>query len=265
MRNNALYFPFISVPDSKWAVQTLLYWDKVASIVPTDFIHNPNLHSSFMQALVTEGMVEQIFPGSYLYQVADFEDIFINYIESKLRERRRGRFFDLIKQRKIYSKRVPVHIEKMGELPRWLEKNNLAKKVDYSWYDVEDWVAAPFMAYLANVLGSLEEVNAAPVTDDVNLSKFYQIYNNSKAAESSVPRDYILQQLLPIPDENVSLDSLIKFKQDHGHLLPQLRNKIETYSVELATIPGQQERKGRADSIILEWKKGVKSCNATFI
>lgn len=258
MRNNALYFPFISVPDSKWVIKTLLYWDRLASIVPTDFIDNPGLHSPFMQSLVTEGLVDQIFPGAHLFQINDFEDIFINYIEQKLRQRRKGRLFQLITQGKIYSKRVPVHIEKMGNLAPWLEQNNLARKMDYSWYEVEDWVAAPFMAYLANVLGSLEEVNAAPVTDSVNLSRYYQVFSKGRQNQSAIPREYILDHLLPVPDGDVSLDSLVRFKQDYGHLLPQLRNKIETYSVELATITNDEERRGRADTIILDCKEDIE-------
>lgn len=257
MRSNALYFPFISVPDSKWTIKTLLYWDKLSSIVPTDFVHEPRLHSDFMRSLVSEGLVEQIFPGEHLWRIDDFEDIFINYIEKKIMQRRRGKFAELTKNGKIYNNRVPVHIEKIGELPRWLEEQNLANRIDDSWYEIEDWVATPFMAYLANVLGSIDVVDAAPVTDSLYLSKYYQVYEKPSTRYIQEPREYILEHLLPVPDENINLEKLLKFKQNYGHLLPKLREKIETYSVELATIVDRNERKGRADSIILECKDNI--------
>ncbi|WP_256956848.1 hypothetical protein [Vibrio diabolicus] len=41
MNDNALYFPYISVPNEKWTLKTLLYWDKLASIVPMEHMGNP--------------------------------------------------------------------------------------------------------------------------------------------------------------------------------------------------------------------------------
>lgn len=63
MRNNALYFPYISVPDEKWTIKTLLYWDKLSSIVPMDYIGEPEQLSPFMRELVHGNLVEQIFPA----------------------------------------------------------------------------------------------------------------------------------------------------------------------------------------------------------
>ena len=145
MRNNALYFPFISVPKSKWIINSLLYWDKLASIVPMDYIENPNLLSPFMRSLVIEGLVTQVLPRDHLYKIENFEQIFIHYLETKLRKRRSPHFLNLINRKLINSRKVNIHIEKLGELASWLEKKNLAKRKDYSWYEVEDWISLPFM------------------------------------------------------------------------------------------------------------------------
>ena len=40
-RSNALYFPSISIPENKWTIKTLLYWDKLAAIVPLNHIEEP--------------------------------------------------------------------------------------------------------------------------------------------------------------------------------------------------------------------------------
>ncbi len=248
MRDNALYFPYISIPNSTWVMKTLLYWNRISSIVPIEYVDKPELHSEFMLNLLREGLVEQIFPQQHLYQVRGFEEEFINYISRKITHNRNSH----------KNKRFLVHIEKLGNLPSWLIERDLAEKVDYSWYAIEDWVAAPYMAYLANILGSIDEVNAAPVTDSQYLSNYYQVYEKGgRNSDLSESRDYILTQLLPYPDETISLDSLLRFKQDYGYLLPRLREKIEIYSSELSLIQDQEQRIARADTIISACKDDV--------
>lgn len=249
MRSNALYFPFIDIPHSNWMIRTLLYWDRVSSIVPLEYVVKPDNHSDFMRGMLEAELVEQVFPSHYLWQVPGFEETFIQYLEAKLPMLRNER-----PDPRNLSK---VHVEKMGHLPDWLLRNNLAKRDGYSWLIMSDSIAGPFMAYLANVLGSIEEVNAAPLTDNKYLSSYYKIYENNHRNRSE-PRDYILEQLLPYPDENISLDSLLRFKQDHGHLLPRLREKIERYSSELCLIQDKELRKARADNIVSDCREDIR-------
>lgn len=251
MRDNTLYFPFISIPESKWITRVLLYWAQISSIVPFEYAEKPELHSEFMLNLVREGLVQQVFPQQYLHAINDFESAFINYITGKIHQRKRYGY-----NQNAYRNKSLVHIEKLGELPQWLEDHDLAERIDYSWYAIDDWVAAPFMAYLANVLGSIKDVNAAPVTDKYFLSNYYQIHKK-ETQNHNESRDYILKHLLPYPEKNVSLDSLIRFKQDYGYLLPKLRGKIETYSAELSLIENRDEWKARADSIISDCKDDI--------
>jgi len=258
MRSNALYFPFISVPKSDWVTKTLLYWDKFASIVPLEHVKNPDLLTPFMQDLVREGLVEQVLPRNYLWEINGFERTFIEYIERKLQKRRR---FSLFSKRELIkrSKRSLVHMEKLGDLPSWLEKKGLGARVDYSWYEVDDWVAEPFMAYLASVLGGLDEVNAAPITDNIYLAHYFKVFKTEyRQRAQAETRDYILNQLLPVPDQSVALDDLLRFKSDYGHLLPPLRMKIETYSTEVAAIEDEELRRARREAIALELKEDLE-------
>lgn len=87
---NALYFPYISVPDEIWTVKTLLYWDKLSSIVPMEYIERPEELGPFMQELVHEGLVQQVFPAAYLHQLELFEDCFICFVEKRIRSFRRA-------------------------------------------------------------------------------------------------------------------------------------------------------------------------------
>lgn len=65
MRNNVLYFPYISVPSSVWFTRILLYWDKVGSIVPYDYIEKPELHDEYTRSLIQANLVTQVIPGMY--------------------------------------------------------------------------------------------------------------------------------------------------------------------------------------------------------
>ena len=259
MRANALYFPFISIPKSAWVIKTLLYWDKFASIVPFEYVENPELFTPFMQDLVREGLVEQVLPRNYIWEIEEFERTFIKYIEKKLPNHKRFSLFSRRKINKHTTRRSKVHMEKLGDLPYWLEKKGLAAHVDNSWYEVDDWVAGPFMAYLATLLGRFEEVNAAPITDNLYLAHYFKDFKTAyRTTAHSETRDYILNQLLPVPDQTVSLDDLLKFKCDYGHLLPSLRMKIETYSAEVASIEDKEARRARKDAIALDFKEDLE-------
>ncbi len=84
MRSNALYFPFIDIPNSSWMIHTLLYWDKVSSIVPLEYVLRPSAHTKFMRDMVEAELVEQVFPSHHIWKIDGFEETFIRYIKSKL-------------------------------------------------------------------------------------------------------------------------------------------------------------------------------------
>ena len=253
MRNNALYFPYIEIPDVEWTYRLLLYWDRLSSIVPINYVHEPEHLNPFMRQLVTEGLVEQVIPGQYLYTVPQFEDNFIALLESRMSRmpKRIGkRSFFL---RKKDNKPVKVHVEKLGQLPYWLVNNGLAKESEYPWYEMEKWVANLFMAYLATVLGALKEISAAPVSNSVEMGRIFGHLRSPKDAA----RDILLEGVLPIPKGRISIDSLTRFKSEHGKLLPKLREKIEIYSGELATIENLSERRARSRTIIHECNEEI--------
>jgi len=250
MRDNALYFPYVSIPKEEWSIKTLLYWDKLSSIVPMEYIGRPDQFDPFMQQLVEEGLVEQLFPAQYLYQVEQFESCFINLIES--REKRNFVRPDV--GAPTIAPKTRIHIEKLGSIPGYLIEKGLADRVDWSWYNVDTKVAEIFMAYLASCLGAIPEVNAAPVT---NLSKYANLfghlrrpYRQDNAVHHGKARQVILHSLLPTPDENVSLHQLIRFKERHGHLLPAFRRKIEAHCALIATLPNADDRLALTEDFI---------------
>jgi len=261
MRDNALYFPYISIPNEKWTIKTLLYWDRLSSIVPMDFIDAPEQLSPFMRQLVQEDLVEQVFPAHHLHQIEDFDNCFIRLVEHRIKKFRPLSTNKSIIPNEKLSKRSLVHAEKMGRIPEFLIENNLASRTDnWAWFEVDANIANLFMAYLASCLGALDDVNAAPVT---NQTRFSSIISPQRLAtkKSNVhhhkARDVILQSLLPTPNEKVSLDQLLRFKSDYGHLLPLLRRKIEAHCVSISILPTGIDRLNSTEQFISDCMEDV--------
>lgn len=246
MKTNALYFPYISVPNDGWTIKTLLYWDKLSSIVPMEFIDNPDLLGPFMQRLVQEELVEQIIPAQHLYKVEDFDKCFINLVEQNIDEYRSSPNQTARVHSEKLASPVEIHAEKMGQIPDFLVQEGIASRSRYGWYEMNKKVANIFMAYVASCLGAIDEINASAVTNSAQYSRMFDDLNMPHKRENAVhhskARDVILRHLLPVPDESVTLDQLLRFKNDHGSLLPPLRLKVEEHCAIVATLPNSEDR-----------------------
>jgi hypothetical protein len=147
-----------------------------------------------------------------------------------------------------------IQLEKLGDLPNFLISEGLAIKSDNNWFEMETRVADSFMAYLAICLGSLKSVNAAPITSEMKYANFLGHFrkkvlnSNHKNKATSV----ILNQLLPTPNGYIHLDDLLKFKEEHGHLLPLFRRKVEVETAKIATLASSSDRQDATEQFISE-------------
>lgn len=215
MNNNAIYFPYINVPPTKFLVETLVYWDKLSSIVPSEFTVSPKKLSNKMQDLTSAGLVNQLLPLEYFYKLNNFEEEFLKIAVIWQQENKYSTF--------DYSR---VHIEKLGSLYHRLIELKIARTKEYPWLEMPTPLANIFMSILATELGNLDEINATAVTD----------FNTTSEQTISSIREDILNHILPIPQGKVSIDSLLKFKSDFGHLTRNFRNKIEEECIDIIGI-----------------------------
>lgn len=207
---NALYFPYINIPNSKWLTETLLYWDKLSSIVPYEFTQNTNLLDNHMADLHSAGLVDFVMPGSHFSEFNDFEKTFIKIAEIWKSLNRNNTFG--------YSK---IHIEKLGDLGPNLVELGVAEWTTYPWLSMPTPLANIFMTYLATELGKISDLNVTPLTD-INGDVRYM-----NLTEKARIRENILSEILPIPTNTIHIDKLLRFKQDYGHLTKNFRNRIE--------------------------------------
>lgn len=239
MRDKALYFPYINIPSSNWIYYTLLYWDKLCSIVPLDYFENPEEMTPFMHKLVVEELVEMIQPGNYLYNIPNFGEPLLEYFEDRIRKRSK-----YSKQNSNNYSYSLVHIEKFHPIKEELEKQRIIIHHDGPWYLMQTWAAGAFMTYLACLLGSLEDVNAAPVTNDnmtINIIIGRDIHYGPtlRQRERSVRLSF-LEELFPLPEGGISIESLRRFKYKHTKLLNSLRNYIERKTIEISAIQDEE-------------------------
>lgn len=67
MQNNILYFPYISLPNNEWSIKSILYWDTIGTIVPSEFIRHPEQLTKFMKEAVQTGHIIQHVTSDYEY------------------------------------------------------------------------------------------------------------------------------------------------------------------------------------------------------
>lgn len=229
--NNALYFPYISIPNSTWIMQTILYWDKVGSIVPIEFTYTPGQLDPFMQELVQARLVEQIIPLHYIPRISKFENEFINFLDnnpelSKDKDQAKMEF-DLI------------HIEKLGNLVKEIEKRKLGKKSNGQWFQMEKKVAWCFMTYLA--LGISKVTDFKPITDRPNgLSTLGTKPYLSLWSKQNTIRTQLLENVLPVPTRISRLADIHDFKERYYTQLLSFRNYIEQKALDIAAAPEEQ-------------------------
>jgi len=233
MKSRVLYFPYIRIPESIWLTQMLLYWDQVSSIVPYDFLQNPESLGAYMQSLVREELVFQVVPGAHLHEIPRFFDSFMTYVEGLGQEIDRRR--DQFTRGSVFR----VHIEKLDNLGDALVQRGLAAPGGYPWYDVERDTADDFMSYLATSLGQVRSVDSSPVTDNSAYLRRFALAGvpqDATARQLDALRVQVLDQILPVPNHPVLPSEIRAFRERHHDELGDFRRRVERELVDEANI-----------------------------
>lgn len=262
MADKVLYFPYIRVPENEWFTRVLLYWDEVGSIVPSEYIHHPASLGTYMRELVQAELVRQVLPSNYIYGngIPMFTEAFLELIDQNqvIAERRHV----ALERQETFR----IHIEKFGdELAYQLCNRSLAQQSEYPWYEVEKITADLFMAYLASVLGKLENLQMDPITDRAeSLSVFSKSPENILNSTALVDqlRMGVIEGILPAPAGGVAAGELARFKSRYINLLSQLRRRIESSLLEISFISNIETRNKRVRLLKGELEKEISELRA---
>ena len=117
MKDGLLYFPHINVPKSDWLIRSLLYWEKVGTIIPQDHLNNPDEYlNNDMCYLLSEYIIVPVMPQQYIENAYSYEQNFIKIIESKrdMLERKRNGFSTYTNYHSRVNGTQKIHSEKMN-------------------------------------------------------------------------------------------------------------------------------------------------------
>lgn len=266
MPSNALYYPYIRVPENAWFTRVLLYWDRVGAIVPYDYIEDPDQLGPYMLSLVREGLVEQVIPGMYLSRVENFTNAFLEYTDAKYGSEGNTYQSDWST---IHSEKLTgssVHMEKLHDLGEKLCERGMAKKDKsnpYSpWFQMEPRIANDFMAYLAGVLGQMhDDVSFSPITNHhSNLDPFIP---QSRTEDSKYKvRQLLLEGILPAPIESLEAARLLDFKHKYNEPLQRFRKEIEDKVSELTTIDNEEYMQMRLHDVTKSFSDTINEIEA---
>ncbi len=239
---NLLYYPYINLPQIDWTIRTLLYYDKIGSIVPQQYFYAPENYDPHMRKMIDYELVDPINPMDVLDNPWEIFAPFINYLETQ-RERILKRCTPVtqcarttyIHHDKFNYPKSRIHSNKFDDrVFRYLEQMGLAVREDYGWYKVERKTAGELMTFLASVIGG--KLNYQPITDQFRQGFFlqYRSEDNFRIYQTQKKRELILTELIPFP-EDIDITRLKRFKDRHHELLETFRNKVELIVLNPAT------------------------------
>lgn len=224
--NNVLYFPFINIPKNEWTIRSILYWDKVGSIIPQSFLREPSQFTAEMREFMNQGLVEILQPHHY----DNFEEEFIKELthDSKFIDRAKKRFQKGYITRIHFDKMIHTLFNKFQELGigDWQGNN-------WNWFYLESSIANIYMTYLATAIGKV--CKYTPATDHKNniVNSYYL-----KEEQKRQIRQHILDGVIPTPLD-VDLRKIRKFKDKHSEDLVRFRRTVESSILSISNLSSE--------------------------
>ena len=243
MERISLYYPAINVPDGNWLRNSLLYNDKVASIFPFNDL-NDNRVNDDTRILYNEGQYLPIEVFNELTpfhnQFSKFEQNFIEAIESKEFKKVQGqlRNYDTQEYRAIGN--YNLYVNKLTRnISEFLKEKNLLTPSHYNEVSVEKTSAIVYMSMLADYLACINTNLVIPSTDQVEFEKLAFQLADKKIKTNKLQ----IENCLPVPSPNVSIEQIIKFKNKRKQELLKFRTEIDELERNLNKAESDEERK----------------------
>ncbi len=231
----------------------MLYWDSVATIVPSAYVHNPALHQPHTLALIRNGLLHQVLPDESGHTLGTNFQRYLNRLDSSEIDRRRAEYTKGNVTR-IHRDKWLTYAAGLVEVKRLGLADMLRDPREWIW--VEATTAAEFMAALALSLCESggrrdgwrsQEMNSCetwvpttdsppavsallaglvpvPNQDDVNSPIRLRVQGELRVADV---RSRLLERLLPVPQDPLSEKEILRFRRRHGGALPELRRFLE--------------------------------------
>ncbi|MGN7397812.1 hypothetical protein C6W19_18180 [Bacillus sp. RJGP41] len=225
-----LYYPSMALPNDMWLRSTLLYSDKIASIVPSDIQRSLKDQIKFLE---DENEFEMLTPESFFENFkksSDFETEVIEYFNSKM--------YQEITKKPSTNAITEFHNSKFSyQIMNTLRKHSFLKDIDDMWSELPHYIGTIYMGILAKYMA--QEKNYIPTT---NLISNQDLVYKSISEENEIQAgELLLIEALPTPTIENSLESIITFKKQRKNELYRFRTILRNYTTKISQSETEQD------------------------
>ncbi len=241
---NLLYYPKVLVPVQELK-RLVLYSDTISTIVPDEFQFEFGDDSEWNQAIIALKELEKLG----IYKKTNAKDVLRECKEDIFNEFNE-RLKSLQSYKKIKEGYEPttwwqLYLSKMDyELRSMLVDIGLAELQGDTLF-VENDVASLYMGLLAEYSCLSSEVFYSSVTDKAHFKEL--VYN--PVADKVIKTKFVLNNILPVPNEITSLEQILDFKQKHKDELLKFQQLLSSFESDLINISDLREYRSKLESI----------------
>lgn len=244
MAKTILYYPTIDIPNEVWVKNTLMYWDKIASIVP---YKNYRGFGRQVEKLCEYDCYQPIYPEEIFAQNGD---AFLETLERRLWDiPRRERETAFINEHKMFYMHGMQILDQYSEIKHVFET---APSVNGEWRRIGSNAAAAYMQTLAEfAVKDKADMRIGSETAS-NVSRLKTGYGSDEAVNSTFT--FILNKCIPMPSEDTSLNTILEFKRQHGQQLLDFQGELDQLRNELSGCACQDD----VNAVVQEFESKTK-------
>lgn len=222
MKRKILYYPTIDIKDSVWLRNAILYWDQIASVVPTGY--DERELSPDLKYLLEKDVYVPIRPEE-LYCSVDLRKQFETEILDKMD------YFTELKsrERKSRGEKHRIHMDKLSAAIREeFLKRGIVECEEYSdlWLSMNNEASVLYMSILAKYISRCK---ADMCTGTDYKKNFHYGYDALKTDTGSAYMQIVWQDILPVPNTSVSYEAILDFKNEYKRELKEFQNSMAEF------------------------------------
>jgi hypothetical protein len=281
LRRTALYYPEIAIPSGKWLRQATLYFDEVASIVPSgmELLTQKELedrvrvdpHFDKYLARVSEdvgtlrsaGQYRPIDPAKLIeYSTEEREEFGQDFLSALLSPA----FQQSLGDRKGWLYDAPIHILKgFPDLFDLLVQEGYAQRgKDGTWIDFERSTAHLYMSILAKYLARQDAEDTLPCTSGED-SSFNDIsFRIGEKANRMCVAELVFKNALPCPKPDSAIADILAFKDKRRAQLMEFRKEVDALEKEITAADTPEAVKQSVRAFAEKKELALLALNRTF-
>jgi len=267
-----LYYPYTNIPDGRWLRNSLLYTDKVASILPYDMGHKRIPEETKLL------FDKELYKPIYVFNELDpdnpefkkFEDNFIDTITSVEFQSVKSnvQIFNADENKGLSD--YVMYVNKLtSRIAQYLRENHLLKDThNTNEVAVDKKTALIYMSMLADYLARKSKDLVTPSTDQREFEHLTFQLSNKKALTYRIELSDCLPTLLP----DAKIEDIAAFKQKRRKELLRFREVLGEFEKAISSLTDEQERKEKImefqikiEKELLEIKKLLGDSKLKFI